>query len=822
MSFLTNPIGMMRSYFSRGSEEPGAEQQQQPTEKPPPKTTQLKLSDREKEALKVRILECYQQAWDDHYSRMKRHAWQTRQWREKEGLPGGEEGKSNYLVQLVTSKILAKHAREIDALFGTTPKVEATPRGPTDQKLSKRVSLFMTWALYEQMKALKPIALWALNRLRYGRSFARVSWQTKSYTKTTNGQSERKVYQQGPVVEPLNPDDVILPASVEGQTNFDSFQTAEWGMIRYWDTPANMLMCSAVPGEEQPTAGDFYQGIRENWEEIVRLARATYARDWDKDQNRVEIDNAEGVIRDQHAVNRVEILECYIKWRRWREDGEEETMARDERDGSESAALLGNSERFDSDNQGDSDSESGGEYHSMPGEARDLAEAESPIVAGEIFEDGTFLDVDGIRKDMAETDLIVRIARRIDLVVGVQDASEVYPDTPIKRPVFELALLNDGTYWSMSLAEMLQEIASEKTSLVNQVIEASDLSIGPPIAASPTVGQNIADNKWEKNGIIWTANPEKINQIQINPNVDLFPMLMQFLTGEEEDITGITKLAQGRSPDQPNQSRTLGGLRLMVGATDIRLALDMRMLTEDLQPFVEWVWSLFGMFGSESEFFRVAEGDAPGVFDATELQHGWAKLTAKEREADYDFTLKLSDDMATKEAKKQEKLAILPIVLQFPLVAQNPVIQYRLLQDVFEAFGLDFTKYSPEPPPPFNPLLPEEEWNMLLQRQDIHVHPMDNDEFHIGDHENRFSAMFAGKPEEIRMDVLEKMHEHIEFHKQQAIAKQQTQALMEGVGALAGAAAKVGQAGGEGDPMGQLLGAMQGGIPPQGNGQPPM
>ncbi len=909
MSFLQNPIQAFRSYFGGGNAPPpdpnmqdpmaqgppqgpqppmgqpgqmpgmGMGQQQPPQEQPapPPMSTQLRFSDAEARALRKRIEEDYAHAIDDHQVRMIKCADQERQWREIVGMDGGEQGKSNFRVPLVTALCFAKHAREVEALFGTKASIAATPQGPTDSKISKRVGLAMSWQLYENMKALRAISLWILRRLKHGRSFLFCPWVKKSYNKTVNGKTERVVYWEGPDPYPQAMDDIILPASVEGKTNFDSVQSAEFVIRRYWDSPTNMLRMESEPGGPQNPEGDWYQGISANWDKIVRFARSAGERDSQKDPSRLESDRAEGVDRNASSSmqrEQLEIHEWHGKWRRWIEDEPEEEYGDDmgdgdldssgadpgmgggmddgssnfpgpgtaaqmeegggsirpnsapDSEGTVSRPMGGGLERGSGDadyrGTGTPGEGEGDEYAQMGGEAEELSEAGS--TTGQTFGDGTFIDTDGQRKSMVESDLIIRFVPRLSELVGGQDASEVYPDTPNKRPILECSLLNDGQYWGMGLIELSQEIEKEMTILVNRAIQAAEMSMGPPIFAEPNVGENIGNRKYEAFDVVWVANAAGVKQLDIRPNLEPFNMLWQMFSTVHEMLTGITAGVMGRSQDQPNAPRTLGGQRLQAGSADIRLALDMRMLSESLKEFLTWVWDLWRMFGSEEQFFRVAEGDAQGLFEHGEVEGGFAKLGAKEREGNYDFTLDFADDLQVREGKKQEMIALAGAVAAFPLVQTNMVVQYRMLVDMFDAFGLDFTKYSPEPPPPFLPLLPEEEWNKALQGEEISVHPNDDDQAHIDAHESRLLAMYSGNPEDRDHDAMGKMITHIQQHQEQMLMKQQMQELVSGITGMMQAAQGVtpgqpGQvpgmpmqpgAGGQVDPMQALLAGLQG------------
>lgn len=807
-----------------GQSVPPDAEQAEPEPEEQPLSTQLRLSDGELKALKLRIKEDEQGARAAMQELYRRFANQEADWRRKVGLFGGAQGESNFRVPLTTALLMAKHARETDAVFGNNPGVDATPVGPTDAKVSKRISLFMKWMLYENMQALKPISLWMLRRLQHGRSFAYVPWERKYFTRRKGGKKERVLYREGPVVYPIHPDDLILPPTTEGKSGFDSVQNAEFVGRRYWTTPTEMLLAEGKPGEPMVNEGDWYQGVssEENWEKIVRFSRRHEQRDEERDSVRLESDRAEGVDRDWggptgRRIGQVEVWEWHMKWRRWADGGNEERGTRNDESASDGNGDPRESRRLSGRDSGtamadDAKPAEGAEYRAAGGEAAELADAGTSY--GRLYDDGTFVDQDGVRKERIESNLIVRYCPSLGMIVGVQDADEVYPDTWMKRPILELALLNDGQYWSQSLIELSEEIEAEMTALANQVIQASDMSIGPPVFYDPAIGDDAVSRKYEKFDMIPCKGPSGIKQLDIRPNLEAFPMLWQMFQSIYEQLTGITNFVMGRSMDQPNAPKTLGGQRLVMGAGDVRLALDMRMLGEDLKSLLDWVWSLTTMFGSEEMFYRVAEGDARDLFEHSELDNGFAKLSDKEREGRYDFGLNFSDDAQVKEGKKQEAIALVQALMTTALGQTDIVAQYRALVDLYETFGKDFTQIAKEPPPPQNPMTSDQIWAMLLEGEEVHPNPADDDLRISADLSRRVDAMWQGREEDRDMDAMFKATLLIGEYNQAAVEKQRAQAMAQMIaGALAKAQMAEGQPPDAGDPM-QQIGGAQGGQPP--------
>lgn len=805
-------------------------------------STQIEMSEQERKALGRYIRECFETARTSAENRTDQSADEERLWRDWVGLPGGEEGHSNFRVPLINAIIFAKHAREVAAVFGSNPGVQAVPQMPVDIKTAKKVALGMKWQLYENSKALKPLALSLLRRLRHGYTVVWLPWRRKFFNRvklddaTGQRKTERVLYWEGMEINSLTSDEVFLPPTLQGRTYFNNIQTCEYLIRRYFALPSEMRQQNSEPGGPTNPEGDNYQRVLEPeiWRKIMSLSYVSETRYAETDKLIQVQDQQEKTERSatyQAQRPQLECLEWHGEWYRWADDEEEEndkladvptTHERLSSDSGRNTAISGDEEI--SPTPENAEANSNGDFSSVEG--ADQLPVDAQYSRGpSLGRPATFRDRDGRLKYAAPSNLIVRYFPDLNEVLGIQDADEVYPNTPMKRPFVILRLLNDGQTYPMSLTEMLGPIEDELTVLANQIIESVDMSIGAPILAERALGEGLAQAKWEKNSIIWVANAAGAKQLQINPNVQPFQALWQMFMTLQEMLTGITQQAMGRSLEQPNAPRTLGGQRLVMGAGDVRQELDLSMMHEDLKQILDYLWDSWTMFGSEQEFFRVTEGDSHGAFqqkglpfrvddkdagglEASEMHHGWAMLTDKERAARYDWSLNFADDAAVKEQKKQDLMGIANILAQFPLAAENKALQHRFLNEFLETFGFDPAILGPEPPAPFEAMMPEHEWSLMLRGEDPHVHPDDDDQAHIADHENRLLAMIDGPEEDRNEEAGFKMQQHIDAHKEQMARKAQMQALMQLAQAIAPGLAG-GQPGGpqQANPLQALLGA---------------
>ena len=743
MAFPFIPDNTQQSYFGSmpdmGQSAPQVPDEQQP------ESTQIQLPVEELRRIR-QYIDAQRSASQIDYARLKsRWRDQKARWREKVGTPQTTPSDSNFRFQLIPALMYAKHAREVMAVFGGKASISGVPVGPSDSKMAGRAALALSWQFFENMDGEAPLALCLLRRLEHGRSFCKVDYQTQYYSKFASGERQRIAYKSAPVITPIDNDDIMMPADTQG------VQSCAWVCLRYRTTPTDMLLHSSEPGGAA-AEGDWYQGIEDKFDKLLQISQRGIRRDSERDSIKQQQDWDEGLNREMSSSlsESIECEEWHIRWR----------MMVDEE------AVTGNDETMSPMEDGDEPEAAGQKAKSLP--------------------PGTYRDTEGVLRERIETDLLVRVVYELpgdEGIVGVQRLDELYPDTPIKRPIMEFSFLNDGSYWCMGLIELVEEIEAEMTNLVNKLIEAVGLSIAPPIFAEPTVGDNFMTRKYGCNDLIPTANASGVKQMQISPQVEGFTQLWLLFQSIYELLTGITNLSMGRGMDQPNAPRTLGGQRLVMGAADVRQAMDMRNVNTQLKALLNWVWDLWRMFGDEGEAFRVAEKDMPrGEFEHGEVDNGFVQMSAVERNARYDFSFEFADDMAVRETKKQDVLATAQLLATMPFFEQNLEAQYLMAREICEVMGIDTVVLGQPPPEQFLPKTPDEEWSLLLQGDTVHVHPQDDDAAHLDDHSKRVMAEMNSQNPDV--DAILRMREHMAEHQQQLIQKQQAQTVIEGIKGL--------------------------------------
>jgi hypothetical protein len=294
--------------------------QQQPSTAPPPqpkapqKDFQLQWSPSEVSRIASRIQTDYKAAISDHNRRIRRWREFYRRWRGAVDAPAmGEEHASNVPVPFIRWNIFTKWAKEMDSLFGDDAQIVGIPVGPSDYRKDKKISVYMTWRVFNSMKLLGPFCEFVLRKLIFGKSIAFAPWQRDTYEVA----GQEIVDYEGPGFEPMWPDDIIVPAE-----DVKTIHDFSWVVRRVRVTPDDLLK-----GEEDGR----YQGIKKNWSTILNHARRGQQRESEGEEIKLEKDEAEGVLyqRPQSAGEWITILEWYGKWRplKGRKDGDEWDIA---------------------------------------------------------------------------------------------------------------------------------------------------------------------------------------------------------------------------------------------------------------------------------------------------------------------------------------------------------------------------------------------------------------------------------------------------------------------------------------------------------------
>ena len=417
------------------------------------------------------------------------------------------------------------------------------------------------------------------------------------------------------------------------------------------------------------------------------------------------------------------------------------------------------------------------------------------------------------RRERFEAEVLVRYQPDLHRVIGVQDLAEMYPRMVERRPFVESALVCDGSYWGPSFGELLEAVENQASAAHNLGTEAGKFSVGPVIFYRPAEGFDPDNIPYEPMMSVATADPRGINVVRMQADLQYPIVEEQACLGYAERLTGRTETNLGRASDRPNAPRTARQTLALLEEGNVRASLDISILREDWAAIAARVWLLDSMYAPESVFFRVTEEDARGLFDT---KNGGATMTQQERGGKFDFDIRFATSYWAREAKRDRQLALYQLDLQNPLVAQNPRALYQITRQIHQAFGDErFSDLVPEPPDLGLPVNPREEWTMALQGEEIPVHPEDNDELHLLDHNKRLrEARIAPERDE---DAFHRMVSHTLDHMAQWQQKKLMAALVDRLTQSLGQNAEAGQGLQPFTPpvpmqgLQQLLATMQGG-----------
>lgn len=382
------------------------------------------------------------------------------------------------------------------------------------------------------------------------------------------------------------------------------------------------------------------------------------------------------------------------------------------------------------------------------------------------------------RRDFDETELQVHYIPALNLVIGVDDLAEIYPMTPERRPIQEIAINCDGTYWCPGLGELCISEQEELTDNSNKHAEGTDLSICPPGFYEPASGVDPRNFRLSPKMLYPTANAAGVNFLRIQVDHQGALLREQSIRSWGERVTGESDQNTGHVTDRPNAPDTARGQLLLAEQANVRAYLDGPLFIRyHLRKVLRWLWALDRTFAPENVFFRVTEEESNGVFD---VKAGGAVMSAEEFNAEYDFDIQFASNALSKETDKQRAIEMYQIDMQNPLIVSNPRALWVCTNRLHKAMGdANFSDVIPEPPDLGLPKPPQEEWARMLQGETVEPNPQDNDDLHLSKHYAQLQReQQAQRPDE---GAVKLMMDHIIAHQQQKKQKLLVAALAQEV-----------------------------------------
>lgn len=621
-----------------------------------PSKFQLKFSEAEAARLSARILEDFRSANSDHLLRISKWAEYFRRWRAMVGpMTPGEEDLSNYPVPVCKWYANQKWAQNADSIFGDDAEIVAVPVGPSDYRNDKKIGAYMSWRVFQSMKLTNRLLQFELYKIIYGRVVAYSPWSKKSFDADDpkTGKTKENVYYKGPDFIVLEPDDFIAPAETA-----ETLHDFSWVCRKVRLTPQQLL-----DGEQQGR----YQGVKENFQEILALAYGHPQRSSEGDVVIREKDAAEGVNMENpmSSPSTVLVLEWFGRWR-----------------------MLKRSQT-----------------------------------------DADLFDVD--KRQLNESDIVVRILPEMGgKVIGAQDLRKLYPACPHPRPLVEASYQKDGSYWCDGLIQQLIDTEDEVRQNYNTATDGQGLCANPPVGYKPAQGFEPKSFKLIPGQMIPMDNPASdMKQMEFHFDLQGAAAREQTVLAFAERLTGMTDGAMGRQSDRPNAPRTARGQAMLLQQGNLRMTIDTVTLREDYAEVFQHFWLLETMFSDASTFFRVTEEDANGLFPVHQ-GGSYLEKADRDGSYDFRLKLATSqwsreankeDAIACYQIDLQN-----PLIVQNPLALWKATAKaHKALGDP------NFADMVPEPPHPDMPVNPKQEWAMIEQGESVPVNPLDNDQLHM-------------------------------------------------------------------------------------------
>ncbi len=392
------------------------------------------------------------------------------------------------------------------------------------------------------------------------------------------------------------------------------------------------------------------------------------------------------------------------------------------------------------------------------------------------------------RREMDQTDLVVRMIWGTRRVISVQKLEDLYPSGT--RPFVESSFLSEGRYWAPGICELICDAEDELTKNHNLATDAQQRSVKPILAIRAMADTDPEDYTQEPGVPLFFDNPSTdVKEIPSTMNIAAVQWKEQSMLTYVERVMAQNDMTLGRAPDRPNAPRTARQTVELLQQGNVIANLYNKLLSEDMAEMLRHFWLLDYYFAPNKVFFRVTDQDAGGLFPT---QDGGSWLENEDRDGRYDFRLKFADSVWSREAAKERTLARYQIDMQNPLITGNPRALWEVTNAVHAALGdPNFSDLVAKPPEPDLPIDPAREWAMALEGEDIHVNPLDNDQLHLIRH--RKDLVDAEQDPERDEDAFRKLTVHYMQHIEQLTQKQIVQALAEQATA---AIRKLGAAGG--------------------------
>jgi len=278
---------------------------------------------------------------------------------------------------------------------------------------------------------------------------------------------------------------------------------------------------------------------------------------------------------------------------------------------------------------------------------------------------------------------------------------DMYPANPPRRPlVGESFVPVGGRYSGWSLLEIMESMHDTMKVIVDQSINAHDLSIASPMFYRPAGGMNPEVLRVEPYSMFPLQNPQQdINVPQFgNPQAMGASLNMISILGTwQEKLTMVSDINYGQiAPGSSSALRTIGGMSIVQGQNEARPERILRRFFTILTGVWGQIHQLNQSFLPKGKQFRIAGVVAPGDDPYVKIQN------PEEIAGEYSFTFD-ANVLNTSKASLQAALESLMRTYINPLMMQmgimTPSGAYRLARDYGRAYGQNVDQYIKPPTP---------------------------------------------------------------------------------------------------------------------------
>lgn len=264
------------------------------------------LQETELDRIGDKIWTDFQGARSNHDARIARFRRYIRMWRSLPMGGGNVDDGANFEVPTVKWNVFAHWSRVMQGLLGDDAEIVASAKAPSAMKIGPKVGRYMTWRFFEYMKAQPQLSAWTFRSILNGRAHAYCPYEQEFYMErdVKTGKDKPVCWYDGPKLTSLYPSEIVLPTQDDAMSVDDhSF------VIRR----ARIIPDELLEGEER----GLYEGVKRDWEEIVAMSKQRQERNFQWDDEKIDVDEAEGVNHAALLGNRdsLEVWTWYSKWR---------------------------------------------------------------------------------------------------------------------------------------------------------------------------------------------------------------------------------------------------------------------------------------------------------------------------------------------------------------------------------------------------------------------------------------------------------------------------------------------------------------------------